>query len=139
MTTYVQARDSIATLLASDFSANLPDLPVFWENTLEVDLDTVGDTFMRVLIDFDEAMKMTELGAPEHRVHGEVIFTVLTKEGKGTRHVLVLFDHITNVVKYCNTSKVQFQTPMPGRKDGRDGWLSFDLRAPFYFDTLAWA
>src|SRR5690606_35567562 len=97
------------------------------------------DIFMRVTLDFDDAERMTDLGAPEHRVYGEAVFTVLAKDGTGTRNVLSVFDHIVTLVKYRNTSKVQFKTPMPGRKEARDGWSSFCLRAPFYFDTLEWA
>jgi hypothetical protein len=138
MTSYVQARDSIVSLIHTNIELNLPTLPVFWENTLSVNLDTVGDRLLRVEIDFDDAKQMTINDAPERRVYGEVVFTLMNKVGLGTRDTLVVIDYIENVVKYVNTTKVVFQTPAMGRKQERQGWVSHEFRAPFFFDSMAW-
>lgn len=136
MTTFVEARDAIVTLIHNALQAQLPDLPVFWENTLTVDLDVVGSPFLRIEIEFDDARQLTINDMPEHRTYGTVFFTVFVKEGTGMRQTLVLFDTLANLVKFKTSNRFVFSTPTPGRRDARDGWVSSELRAPFFFDSL---
>ena len=139
MTTYVQARDSIVTLLHTNLSADKPYLPVYWENTTAIDLDMAADPFIRITIEFDDAEQMTINNTPERRVYGDLFITVFTKTGRGTRHVLELFDYLENVVKYRNTGQVCLLTPQAGRKVEQGGWVAHVLRAPFFFDSMVWA
>lgn len=137
MTTFVEARDSIVSLIHTALQNNHPTLPIFWENTLEVDLNAVGNLFVRIELDFDDAMQMTINDIPEHQTFGTVYFTVFMKEGTGTRESLILMQSFTDVVKYQMTPTFVFTTPRPGKKDGpRDGWISQELVAPFWFDSL---
>lgn len=136
MTTFVQSRDAIVTLIHTALQAQHPDLPVFWENTLTVDLDTVANPFLRIEIDFDDAHQLTINDMPEHRTYGHVYFTVFAKEGTGSRNALVLFDSLSDLVKFKSDARFVFGVPTPGRRDARDGWVSYELRAPFFFDSL---
>lgn len=136
MTTYTEARNSIVQLVTETLAVSVP---VFWENTLEIDLDKVGDHFIKVQVDFDDSTQMTINDHPERRVYGEVVFTLMSKGGTGTLTRLGLIDSIENVVSFTRTTKVQFEVPRVGRKQERDGWVSQDFRAPFFFDSLAWA
>jgi len=136
MTTFVQSRDAIVTLIHTALQAQHPTLPVFWENTLAVNLDTVGTQFLRIEIDFDDAHQLTINDAPEHRTYGHVYFTVFVKEGAGSRSALVLFDSLSDLVKFQAAQRFVFGVPTPGRRDARDGWMSYELRAPFFFDSL---
>ena len=55
MTTYVEARDTIVAYLESALSA----LPRFYEDTETVDLDSVGDQFLKICIEFADARQAT--------------------------------------------------------------------------------
>jgi hypothetical protein len=132
---YVQARDEIVTMLHADLVINKPGLPVFWENTLQVDLNVVADPFVRIEIDFDDAEQLTINNDPWHRVHGSIYVTVFTKEGGGTRHALELFDYFSNLAKFRLGTKFSSSTPRPGRKTAKQGWVSFELGVPFHFDV----
>lgn len=48
MTTYVQARDTLVTKIDDALTSSYPTLKVFWENTTEVDTNTVGNNFVQV-------------------------------------------------------------------------------------------
>lgn len=134
MTTFVQARDDLAALISTGLAGI--GVPVFWENTLSVDLDKVGDRFIRIEIDFDDARQMTMNDTPIHETIGEIYFTVLTKEGLGTRATLALLDTISAAVKYNLSGRVKTLTPTPGRRDYSDGWYAQELRVPFRFNSL---
>lgn len=136
MTTYAAARDDIVSMVNTALQTLHPTLPVFWENTLKVDLDTVTSPFVRIELDFDDAMQLTVNDDPEHRTYGTLYFTVFCKEGTGTRSTLVLFESFTNIVKFKHTATYVFGVPRPGRKDPRQGWVSQELAAPFWFDSL---
>lgn len=139
MTTLLQARDAIVSFLSADLSANQPDLPVFWENTLEVDMDTVGERFLRIEIDFDGAQQMT-INGPDvhHKTWGLVHCTLMVKEGAGIRTTLALLDYLTTLTayKYLLGTAVFLGTPMPGPRRAKDGWRSYDLSVSFEFDTI---
>lgn len=132
---YVQARDEIVTMLHADLVINKPGLPVFWENTLQVDLNAVADPFVRIEIDFDDAEQLTINDDPWHRVYGTIYFNVFTKTGSGTRNVLVLFDYFSNLAKFRLGTKFSSSAPRPGRKSARQGWVSFEIGVPFHFDV----
>ena len=134
MTTFVQARDDLATLISTGLTGI--GVPVFWENTLSVDMDTVGPRFIRIEIDFDNARQVTMDGVPVHETLGEIYFTLFTREGLGTRSTLALLDTISDVVKYKLASRVTTWTPTPGRKDYKNGWYVQELVVPFRFNSL---
>jgi hypothetical protein len=136
MTTYAESRDAVVTLIVSGLQATHPTLPVFWENTKQVDLDAVGNMLLKVAINFDDALQLTVNGDPEHETHGYVSFTLLMKEGAGTREGLVVFQSLTDLVKFKRSAKYTFGVPTPGRKDSRQGWVGWDLLAPFSFNSL---
>ena len=136
MSTYTQCRDAIVALLHGDIAVDYPTLPVFWENTVAVDLDKVGDKFVRIELEFDDAEQLTVNGSPWHRTYGTVYFTLMVKDGTGTRSVLELYEYFTNLVKFKGATHYQFEVVRPGKRDARDGWRSYELCAPFWFDVM---
>jgi hypothetical protein len=56
MTTEVEARDAIVAYLHPAWVTAYPSIKVFYNNTVKVDLDTVGATFLRVSIDFTDSV-----------------------------------------------------------------------------------
>lgn len=136
MSTYVEARTAVVTLLNTALGAQYPTVPVFWENTTAVALDKVGERFIKVQIDFDDAQQMTVNGAPHHMTFGTLRLSIFWKEGAGTLTTLQMMDYLTGLTKYKLTGTVTFWTPAPGRKVSQDGWISQDLEVPFRFHTM---
>lgn len=136
MATLVSAREACVLLIHGPFQTAHPDVPVFWENTLRVDLDQVGDIFIKCAVDFDDAAQLTINDVPEHRTFGTFLVTVFYKEGTNNVKALQVAQTISELVKYRLTSDVKFWTPTPGRKDERDGWVSQDWSVGFYFDSF---
>jgi hypothetical protein len=140
MTTYVSARDTLVAHINTSLSAALPDLKVFYENTLSVDPDTVGDSFMKVTIEFTDSiqsdidMDMNDMTVlPGDQTFGEVNFRLFVKEGTGVRTTLAIFDIIKTMMKFKILGGVSAGVPTPGKKKSVSGWVSHDIDVPFSF------
>jgi hypothetical protein len=136
MTTYVQARTAVVSLINTAWVTQYPTIPIIYENTLAVDLDTVGDMLLRINIDFDDAQQMTVNGSPHHMIMGTVRMMIMWREGKGTVSALEVMDFLTNLTKFKLNTPVTFWLPTPGRKVAQKGWVSQNLDLPFRFHTM---
>lgn len=138
MTTYIQARDAVATLIRDKFAADQPTVKLVWQGGQAVDQDTVtANMYVRVEIDFDDALQLTMNGMPEHQVLGIVYFRIFHKEGSGMRGVAQMIDYITNTFKFVTATHYRFEQPAPGRKvPFRNGWGEQEVEAPFKFFSI---
>lgn len=132
MTDYVESRDAIVTYINSNFSG----YPIFYENTTEVDLDTVSNCFVKVQIDYDGAYQASMGSTKVARVQGQVIFKVFAKQGTGTRNTLIVLETLQNLAISHTSAKVQFEFPTPGDKESRNGWESQEFVIPFWFNRF---
>lgn len=133
MTTEVQARDAIVAYLHPAWTTAYPAVKVFYENTIAIELDTVGSTFLRVSIDFTDSVQQGIDPAPITASYGEVLLQMFVKDGAGTRDAALRLNFLRELLKYQKLTGVTLQCPRPGRKQARNGWNSTDLRVPFYF------
>ncbi len=133
MTTYVQARDATVSYFNPAWTTAFPAVPVFYENTLQIDLDTVGSSFLTVSIDYTDSKQQDIDPSPITRTWGEVVLRLFVKEGGGIRNTLAMQDTLTALMKYRKLGDVTLECPAPGKKQSRDGWQSVDLNAPFFF------
>lgn len=133
MTTEVQARDAIVAYFHPAWTATYPMVPVYYENTVRIDLDTVGQAFVSVSIDFTDSLREGIDPSPITGSYGEVTFRLFAKDGVGVRDTLGRSNYIREMIKYRELSGVTLDCPRPGRKQARDGWTSFDLIVPFRF------
>lgn len=133
MTTYVEARDTIVAYLEGAFAG----LPRFYEDTETVDLDVVGDQFLEICIEFVDAYQATIGTSPIDRTLGFVVLSVFTREGKGSRTALQVFDTIKQATKFRNLGKVQLETPRPGDVERKNGWVNREILVPFWFDSIS--
>lgn len=133
MTTYVEARDAIVGYLNPAWVAAYPSIPLFYENTTQIDLDSVGTIFMSVAVNFTDAMRQDIDPSPISKVWGEVTLKLFVKKGQGTRVTLAMQDFLTGLMKYRQVSGVTLEMPTPGKKESKDGWSSLDLNVPFFF------
>ena len=134
MTTRVQARDAIVTLLNTHFTTNHPTLKVFWENTTEVNLDTVGDRFVRICIDWHQSRQITIEYKPSTRVVGYIRTTFFTKKGLGSRNTLALIDSFVSSVKYKRISPgITLECPSDVETVTQGNWESREVELRFFF------
>ena len=133
MTTQVQARDVIVSFFNPLWLSTFPGVKLFYENTLQVDLDQVGDSFLTVYIDFTDSVRQSVDSIPITKSWGEIIFRVFAKEGKGIRATMAMQDYIISVAQYQKLSGVETECARPGRKVSKSGWTSSDLRVPFFY------
>ena len=135
MTTLVQARDAIVTHIHTTLQTYLPTLPVFYENTVEVDVNTVGDQFVRVSVDFDHTFLATFSSDLIDRVVGTITFQIFTKEGKGTRSTLAIMDTLNAQMRHRLLGATTTGSCTEGRKESNSGWTSTELLVPFEYFT----
>ena len=140
MTTYVQARDNLVAYINTSLTTAFPTLKVIYENTLSVDLDSVGDSFMRIEIDFTDSIqsdidmdRLDPTVLPGDETHGEVVFRYFVKEGVGTRATLEMQDTIRSMMKLRILGGVRTAIPTPGKKVLKQGWVENDIIVPFSF------
>lgn len=137
MTTYVEARDAIVAH-ANQWTLVYPGVPVFYENTVSVDLDSVGDYFLKVDIDFQDAVQMDlDLGDIGRLHTGEVQLTLFYKAGTGVRTTLASVDYLTTHWTAKNLSGVITGVPRPGSNPEKGGWVSQEILVPFEFSNKA--
>ena len=139
MTTRVEARTEIVQLFQTNLVANFPGVPFFWDDTTAVDLDQVGDLFVRVAITFQESEELTIDPGREMRRNATASVFVFQKEGSPQTPALQIFDTLENVVRFVASTKVRLQSPVQRGPESRQGWTSRGVDVPFYFDTLDWA
>ena len=139
MTTRVEARAEIASVFKANLAGNFPGLPFFWDDTVAVGLDTVGDRFVRVNTAFLDTEEMTVDPGREMRRHGVVSIFVFQREGQPQAPALAVLDTVDTVVRFVPTAKVRFEAPVERRPETRNGWTSRGIDIPFFSDTLAWA
>ncbi len=135
MPTLVQARDALVTHIHTQLQAVLPTLPVFYENTTSVDVNTVGDRFLQVGIDFEDTLLATVSSDLVDHVTGYIGFRLFAKEGTGTRTNLEAFDLLNTAMRHRTLGGVTTGSCRPGRKEQRDGWLSMEFGVPFEYFT----
>ena len=130
-TTYVDARAAIVGYFHPAITVAYPSIKVFYENTVQIDLDTVGTSFIQASVDFQDSVRQGVDASPFSRTYGVFTLRVFQKDGQGTKESLQMFDWLTSLLKYRKLGEVELECPRPGKKISRDGWQSFDLIVDF--------
>ena len=73
MTTEVQVRDAIVAYLNPAWALTYPTIKLFYENAVKVDLDAVGSSFLRVMIEFTDSVRQGIDLAPYTATYDEVL------------------------------------------------------------------
>lgn len=133
--THNEARTLIITALDTALQTTLPTLPVFYENVSRVPMDTVGNAFLKVELDFTGSKQASIEITPLTRNDGELCLWHFQKEGTGTSALLARVDAINAEMKYLTLAGLQLCAPYPGRKEGHDGWFSQEWCIPFWFHS----
>lgn len=131
-----QARDVLVNTiedmwLASDFK----DVSLFKDNGPEPQLDHL-ERFVKYEIYFMGSEQMTLGENPIDRTRGFVRFFFGTRQGKGTRALLVMRDYVKQELKAKNLGAVKTLIPSPEKSNTGNGWHFEVLTVPFYFDGM---
>jgi hypothetical protein len=129
------ARDALAACVDTALQALPIPCPTFWDNTLSVDTNTVGDIFLRCGVVFTGAEQAT-IDVESDRVFGYVWISVFQKAGAGTRKTLEIFDSLRAALAFRKEGGVELRLAYPGKKEEHDGWLSQDLLVDFNYFTI---
>lgn len=128
-------RDTIVSFVAANWGH--PTIPLFYENTEEVDLQNMGDYFLKVEINFTGASQANIGDSPFQREYGELVVTVFARQTLGVRAVLVYLGELSSSIRFRNLGGVHMQEAAAGNETSRDGWFSMDMTVPFYADSNA--
>ena len=131
--TLVQIRDVLATALNAGWAHAA--VPIFYTNTVKVDVAAMGDHFLKCDLQFDDARQINIAPTPDHRIYGTLAIRVFTKDTLGMRTALGYLDELSSLFGFKNLSGVQLQAPRTGWEQQRDGWSSIDLRVSFWADS----
>lgn len=134
---YEGARLALVTALSNYVSATNPTLPVIYEDQETVDLESIGDVFVKVDIKYDNANNVGIGVDVPHRVTGFLLLIISTKEGTGTIDRIRLMDTMTNLFKNKNLGGLNTKVPTPLRKQRLNGWTFQELGVPFWFDSIS--
>ena len=133
---YTQARTNLITHFHTYWSAAHPTITVVHENRPFVNIDTVGNMFLAVSIEFPEAKQASIGDVPITRVNGEMYICIYTKEGIGVVTALGYIDELTTLFKHQNLSGLQTTTPVIENEECVKGWKKYHLVIPFWFHIL---
>lgn len=133
MTTEVEVRNGIVALLNPAWVTAYPGVKIFYENTVQVSLDDVGDRFTTASIDFTDSVRQGIDESPITGSYGVITMRLFSKEGTGVNSTLEEATFLRNLLKYKKLAGVTLDCPRMGKKVAKDGWVSQDLIVPFQF------
>ena len=136
MTTYTEARDAIITHFSTNWATQYPTIPVVYDNTNTVDLDTVGNVFLRTTFALEDASQASIGDSPMQRVRGHLYISIFSRAGTGTRSGIGYLDYISTLFKFKNLSGVTVGAPSPTFKESHDGWHMQMIGIPFFFHVF---
>lgn len=133
MSTEAQVRDNVVSLLNPAWVIAYPTIPIFYENTVKINLDAVGASFLRVSVNFVDSLRQGIDPQPYTASYGEIALQLFAKDGQGTKVLLDRMSFLRTTLKYQNLTHLTTDCPRPGKKQSRDGWTSQDLIVPFNY------
>lgn len=119
---YSGVRDALVTAISTFMAASYSSTPVFYDNAVVPDFDTVVAPLLKVSVEFQDAHQGSIEATPMTRIMGTLSLSILDREGKGTKVSLQLGDALGAALAYKNLSGVQTSTMRPGHSEGHDGW-----------------
>ena len=131
----VQIRDAVVAEFESMWSH--ADVKVFYENAVTIDLNEAGDTILILLVEFSAARQINISETPDTRLSGFVDIHILTRETKGTRHVLGYCDELSSYFSYRRIGGLHLGVAEDEKKKPPAGWFAQALSIPFFADSNA--
>lgn len=133
MTTEVQVRDALVTYIDAEWKSTYPTVKVFYENTIKINLDSVGPVFLRVVIEFVDSIRQGIDPSPNTRSYGDILLQVFCKDGQGTRDALAKIGYLRDLLKYRDVGGATLDCPRVRGTKTSNGWTSQELVVPFTY------
>ncbi len=128
-----EARQAVVTKLEAIKSEIEPSLIIHYENTPDVDLDSVGDYFLEVELDFNGSRQASLGDNPMTRNDGDLVLRFMNRAGNGRLELLNLIDEFRARLRYANLSGMQLQAVRSGGVSSRSGWSADTWLVGFWF------
>lgn len=137
MATLKQTRAAINERVNTHWLTAFPAVKLYFDNAYPSDAEVDKlSAYVLCSIEFTGGAQMDISAAPNHRVHGRVVFTAACREGDGSSKVLDYLDSLVGVMKFAQFSGVVTQAPVPGAPYTADGWFSYDLSVRFFTNSI---
>ena len=133
MTTEVQVRDALVGYIDTAWKDTYPSVEVFYENTIKINLDSVGSVFLRVVIEFVDSMRQGIDPVPNTRRYGNVLLQVFCRDGQGTRDALSKIGYLRDLLKYRDVGGATLDCPRVRGSKTNNGWTGQELIVPFTY------
>jgi len=122
-----------AYTLLNDFAV-VQDVPIFFENGPEPDLDAVANTWLDVELSFGEASSVTLGARPRGRQTGFLIVRVFARQGTGTLDQDVLTEALVELLRPQHLGGATLEFPKRLAGVALKGWSKAGLMVPFRLD-----
>jgi hypothetical protein len=106
--TLTDIRTHLVTALES-WKASQTNLPVFYENTTEVDINTVAPTFIKANVKIS-ATKKKHIGNPRRsRAYGTLELVIFHRLGQGTLKILQVAESLRDTFENTTTNQIHLE------------------------------
>lgn len=130
--TYAATRSAIVTLFNAPFIAAFPAVPVYYENTVEINLDAAPALVVLASVDFMDAIQM-EIAPLHTDTYGEFVLRIHSRASGGFASSLGIADWMHANMSYKITSGVNLNAAYIAKKSTVAGWLLTDVVVPFRY------
>lgn len=125
-------RESLVGLVAGDFEAAYPNVPIEYPNKDAVDRNNPPSMCVEYEIKWMDGVQIGMASAPKTRLHGFVYVTVWARRGDGTKASSEVIDWFSSRLKYASPTGVCLQAPEPSTPTPPIGWHLEQLKLYFY-------
>lgn len=138
MPTLKQVRASLISRVNTYWQGAYPAVRMYYDNAYPADAEIDKlQNFVLCSIQFAGGAQMNLATAPNHRTHGRLVFTAAARSGAGSSAVLGYLDGLLANLKFAQFDSLTLGVPAVGIPMTRDGWFSYDMTVPFFFDSLS--
>lgn len=138
MPTLKQARAALISRVNTYWQTAYPAVKMYYDNAFPKDAEVDKlQSFVLCTIHFTGGEQMNIAPAPHHRTRGRLVFTAAVRVGSGSSKALDYLDGLSTNLKFAQFTGITMTTPLVGLPVTDDGWFSYDLSVPFFFDSLS--
>lgn len=134
MTTYVEARATIAKMMVDGWESAFPSVPVVYNNVKTKDLDKLKE-FVGCNIKFMDSKQISVGLEPVMRVYGSVSFVIACKGGEGYAKSLGRADTLCDIFRFRKCEGLVFMGPRLLPPVEENDWFYLELVVSFFFDS----
>lgn len=129
--TLTDIRTHLVTALES-WKTTQAGLPIFYENTTEVDINTVAATFIKAKVNIT-ATKRKHIGLPKRsRAFGTLMLTIFHRQAQGTVKILQLAEALRETFENTNINQIHLEGLELEDEVPLGEFIYYVVKIPFY-------